>query len=72
MQDPDGAAAFCYHQNIMTNVSFNSPKLEENIGLATRMNWMLQMNKIYFAEDGLDCMTTKCQNFVIIVLCTKS
>ena len=30
MQDPDGAAAFCYHHNIMTNVSFNSPKLEEN------------------------------------------
>ena len=29
MQDPDGAAAFCHHHNIMTNVSFNSPKLEE-------------------------------------------
>ena len=29
MQDPDGAVAFCHHHNIMTNVSFNSPKLEE-------------------------------------------
>ena len=29
MQDPDGAAAFCHYHNIMTNVSFNSPKLEE-------------------------------------------
>ena len=29
MQDPDGAAAFCPHHNIITNVSFNSPKLEE-------------------------------------------
>ena len=29
MQDSDGAAAFCHHHNIMTNVSFNSPKLEE-------------------------------------------
>ena len=29
MQDPDGTGAFCYHHNIMTNVSFNSPKLEE-------------------------------------------
>ena len=29
MQDPDGAAAFCHHHNIMTNVRFNSPKLEE-------------------------------------------
>ena len=29
MQDPDGDAAFCHHHNIMTNVSFNSPKLEE-------------------------------------------
>ena len=29
MQDPDGAAAFRHHHNIMTNVSFNSPKLEE-------------------------------------------
>ena len=29
MQVPDGAAAFCYRHNSMTNVSFNSPKLEE-------------------------------------------
>ena len=29
LQDPDGAAAFCHHHNIMTNVSFNSLKLEE-------------------------------------------
>ena len=29
MQDPDGAATFCHHHNIMTNVSFNSHKLEE-------------------------------------------
>ena len=67
MQDPIGAAAFCHHHNIMSNVSLNSPKLEKNIGLAARMNWMLQMNKITFAEDSLDCMTTKCQNCVIII-----
>ena len=29
MQDPDGAAAFCHHHNIMTNASFNSHKFEE-------------------------------------------
>ena len=29
MQDPVGAATFCHHHNIMTNVSFNSPELEE-------------------------------------------
>ena len=72
MQDPDGTAAFCYHHDIMTNVSFYYPKLEKNIGPAARMNWMLEMNEISFAEDSLDCMTTKCKNCVIIVLCTKS
>ena len=71
MQDPDGAAAFCHHHNIMTNLSFKSHQLK-NIGLAARINWMLQMNKIAFAEDSLDCMRTKCQKCVIIVLCTKS
>ena len=45
---------------------------KKNIGLAARMNWIQQMNKIYFAEDSLDCMTAKCQKCVIIVLCTKS
>ena len=69
MQDPDGAAAFCHHHNIMTNVSF--PNWKKNIGLAARMIWMLQMNKISFVEDSLDCMTTKCQKCVVIVLCTK-
>ena len=39
MQDPDGTSAFCHHNK--TNVSFNSAKLERNIGLATIMNWML-------------------------------
>ena len=29
MQDPDDIAAFYHHHNIMTNVSFNSPILEE-------------------------------------------
>ena len=71
MQDPDGAAAFCHHHIIMTNVSFN-PNWKKNIGLAARMNLMLQMNKISFAEDSLDCMTSKCQKCVIIVLWTKS
>ena len=45
---------------------------KKNIGLAARMNWMLQMNQISFAENSLDCMTTKCQNCVIIALCTNS
>ena len=66
MQDPDGAAAFCHYHNIMTNVSLNSPKLEKKYRPAARMNWMLQMNKISFAEDSLDCMTTKCQKCVLI------
>ena len=66
MQDPDGNAAFCYHHNIMTNVSFNSPKLGKIIGLAARMNWMLQMKKIYFAEDSLDfAMTLGCPSYDI-------
>ena len=50
MQDPNGTSAFCNHNK--TNVSLNSTK--RNVGLATLMNWMLQMNKIYFAEDSLD------------------
>ena len=70
MQDPDGTAAFCHNYNNMTNVSFSN--LKKNVGLAARMNCMLQMKKILFAEDSLDCMTTKCQNCVLIVLCTKS
>ena len=48
------------------------PNWKKNIGLAARMNWMQQMNKISFAEDSLDCMTTKCQKCVIILLCKKS
>ena len=59
MQDPDGTAAFCHHHNIMTNVSFNSPKLEEKYRPSCKNELMLQMNKISFAEDSLDCMTTK-------------
>ena len=36
MQDPDGAAAFSHHHKIMTNVSFNSPKLEEKYRPSTK------------------------------------
>ena len=72
MQDPDGTAAFRHHYNIMTNVSFNCSKLEEKNRPSCKNELMLQMNKISFAEDSLDCMTTKFQNCVIFVLCTKS
>ena len=71
LQDPDGAAAFCHHHNIMTNVSFNSPKLEEKYRPSCK-NELNATNDISFAEDSLDCMTTKYQNCVIIVICTKS
>ena len=71
MQDPDGTATFCHHLNIMTNVSFNSPKLEEKYRPSCKNELMLQMNKISFVEDNLDSMTTKCQDCVIFVLCTK-
>ena len=64
MQDPDGTAAFCHHHNSMTNVSFNSPKLEEKYRPSCKNELMLQMNKISFAEDNLDSMTTKCQDFM--------
>ena len=67
MQDPDGTAAFCHHHNIMTNVSLNSPKLEEKYRPSCKNELMLQMNKISFAEDNLDSMTTKCQDCVIFV-----
>ena len=72
MQDPDGTAACWHHHNIMTNVSFNSLKLEEKYRPNCKNELMLQMNKISFAEDNLDSMTTKCQDFVIFVLCTKN
>ena len=36
------------------------------------MNWMLQMNKISFVADSLDCMTTKCQKCVLIDLCKET
>ena len=72
MLDPDGAAAFCHHHNIMTNASFNSAKLEEKYRPSRKNELVLQMNKISFAEGSLDYMTTKCQNCVISVLCTKS
>ena len=65
MQDPDGTAAFCHHHNIMTNVSFNSPKLEEKYRPSYKNELMLQLNKIYFAEDSLNSMTTNCKNCVI-------
>ena len=44
MQDPDGTAAFCHHHNIMTNVSINSPKLEEKYRPSYKNELMLQMN----------------------------
>ena len=72
MQDPDGTAAFCHHHNIMTNVSFNSPKLEEKYRPSCKNELMLQMNEISFAEDNLDSMTTECQDCVIFVVCTKN
>ena len=72
MQDPDGTAAFCHHHNIMTNVSSNSPKLEEKYRPSCKNELMLQINKISFAEDNLDSMTTKCRDCVIFVLCTKN
>ena len=70
MQDPDGTAAFCHHHNIMTNVS--SLKLEEKYRPSCKYELMLQMTKISFAEDNLDFMTTKCQDYVIFVLCTNN
>ena len=53
MQDTDGTAVFCHHHNIMTNGSFNSPKLEEKYRPSCKNELMLQMNKISFAEDNL-------------------
>ena len=70
MQDPDGTAAFCHHNYIMTND--NSHKLEEKYRPSCKNELMLQMNTISFAEDNLDSMTTKCQDCVIFVLCTKN
>ena len=60
MRDPDGTAAFCHHHNIMTNVSFNSPKLEEKYRPSCK-------NELDATNDSLDCMT-ECQNRVIIVI----
>ena len=56
MQDPDGTAAFCHHHNIMTNVSFNSPKLEEKYRPSYIAELVLQLNELSFAGDSLDCM----------------